>query len=444
MIRQASAGLLLWPGAGKTSCVYAAIKLLQRKGFVRRILVIAPLKPCYLVWPQEADKWDEFRDFKINILHGPDKNVAPGFDIDVINPEGLDWLVRQRFTKWPWDMLVIDESSKFKSPRTQRFKTLKSILGKFKRRYILTGTPAPNGLLDLWSQIYVLDGGDALGKYISHYRMRYFIPGGYGGYEWILRDDAAPEIYEKIRPLVLRPDDTEYRKSLPPLVQVDMKIDLPKKARQAYNSLEDDLVLSLSKGDVTAVNAAVATMKLRQIANGAVYADEERREPRTDRKVLDIHDAKIEAVKDLVAELEGQPAFIAYEFQHELTRLKKALGNPPYLAGGVKPKDAIEIAERWNAGDLPVLLVQPQSVAHGLNLQGAGRAIIWYGLTWNLEDYTQLIQRIWRQGKVGQLFNYRLIAKGTVDEDVVAALAKKDRVQGALLDALKSRAAKRR
>jgi SNF2 family DNA or RNA helicase len=460
MIKQPAAGLLCWPGAGKTAISYSAFKILRSRNLVKRALIIAPKKPCYLVWPKELAKWDEFADLKLDIIAGESKTrdelVHSNADLHIINPESLDWLMRQRFVKWPWDMLIVDESSKFKNTQAQRFKSLKGVLGKFTRRYILTGTPAPNGLLDLFGQIYILDCGDALGKYITHYKMQYFEPSGYGGYEWRLRKwednegavhTSAEEIYEKIRPLVLRPDDTEYRKSLPPLNQIDVAVTLPPKAREIYNKLEDDLIAQIEDQEVSAINSAVASMKLRQVANGEVYADQDPQEFGTKRDkfrpTVEIHDAKLSALVDLVNELEGQPAFIAYEFQHELERLKKALGNPPHLAGGVSMKVATEVERKWNLGELPILLVQPQSVAHGLNLQGAGQAIIWYGLTWNLEDYEQLIQRIWRQGKVGSLWMYRLIATDTVDEDQVAALKMKARNQKSLLDALMRRRRKR-
>ncbi len=439
--------MLLEPGLGKTSITLAALKVLRVKGLIKRTLIIAPLRPAYLVWPAEAQKWVDFGSTRIEVLHGPGKDAALRRDADVyvINPEGLQWLFRQDHKGFydRLDVLVIDESTRFKHTQTQRFKSLRPMLSKFKRRIILTGTPVPNGLLDLFGQIYVLDQGAALGRFMSHFRAQYFSPTGYGGYTWALNPGAEEQIYEKIAPLVLRMSEADYLK-LPPLIKDTVTVELPAKARKAYDVLERDFVLKLRSGDVTAVNAAVASMKLRQIANGGVYTDNLDADgvPKLGLRAWDdLHDVKTDAVVELLEELSGKPTLVAYEFQHDLARLQASLkiagyGAVPYVGGGVSMKETREIERRWNAGELPVLLAQPQSVAHGLNLQQGGRAVIFHSLAYDLENHEQLIRRVWRQGQTERVFVYYVVARDTVDEAVVRALGFKAKTQKRLLDAL--------
>lgn len=397
----------------------------------------------YMVWPKEIKKWNDFKHLKCTILHGKDKdrNLKRGdADIYLMNPEGLRWLFRALGPKperWPFDILGIDESSKFKHTKTQRFKELKDQLPKFRRRYILTGSPAPNGLEDLFGQVYCLDLGRALGRYITHYRDEFFDAGGYGGYSYYLKQGAEQQIYKRIAPLVLRMDEKDYL-DLPPLIKSNHYVQLPDEAQKIYNELETDFKISLEYGEVRAANAATATIKLRQVANGGVYHDAVPGERRTSAA---LHDAKTEILLDLLDELEGQPTFVTYEFKHELDRIRKALkpqfGDVPYIGGGVSDKRALEIEEEWNAGQLPVVIVNPQSAAHGLNMQKAGRAIIWYALTWDLELHDQMIKRIHRQGQTKRVFIHYVIARGTVDEALMSALQRKTRTQKGLLDALR-------
>jgi SNF2 family DNA or RNA helicase len=439
MIERACAGLFLDPGLGKTSITYAAFKLLKKLGMVDRMLVIAPLRPALSVWPGEAGKWEDFADLKVNVLHGSEKDALlhSDSDVDVINPEGLPWLFSQRWKVWPWQMLVVDESTRFKHTQTRRFKELKPWLMKFRRRYILTGTPAPNGLLDLFGQIYILDEGNALGRFITHYRNQFFDSTGFGGYTWKPKPDSEKKIYKRLRPLVLRMEATDYLK-LPPLIFNTIDVELPEDARRAYTSMENLLIAAVEDETVTAANMAAASTKCRQIANGGIYKD-------GNAGWINIHDAKTEAVTDLIEELSGKPALIAYEYRHDLDRLRKALGkDTPHLGGGVTAKRQREIETAWNAGELPVLLAQPQSVAHGLNLQGVGAAVIWHSLTWDLEAYDQFIRRIWRQGQKERVVVHHLLAKDTVDEAIRGALGRKDRTQKALLNALKSYARSRK
>jgi SNF2 family DNA or RNA helicase len=443
MVSRGAAGLLWDPGLGKSRATLHAYNILKIKKFVKAALIIAPLRVVYDVWPNELEKWR--LPLTCVVLHGPDKDIAlrQHADLYLINPEGLPWLAAQaKRYQLPFDMLVVDESSKFKSSRAQRFKLLKKMLSRFKRRYILTGSPAPNGLLDLWSQAFILDGGDALFQFPSHYQAQYFYQTGFGGYEWALLPGAEEKIYKKLKPLVLRLAAEDYLE-LPPLVDSDVEVRLPPDARLFYDRLEAELIAELGDGQVTAANAAVAVQKLRQVTGGAVYLDDA--DPmlfgskfKRERDVGLIHRAKLEAVEELLGELEGQPTLVAYEFNHERERLKKLLPLATCLAD-IKPKDVSAALAAWNRGEIPVMLVQPQSVAHGLNLQGAGRAIVWYSLTWNLEYYEQLIRRIWRQGQTQRVFNYHLICKDTVDETIAAALKRKAKTQNALLSALKGR-----
>jgi SNF2 family DNA or RNA helicase len=434
-LQHGSAGFFLSPGYGKTSIVYALFKVLRSKQLVNRALVIAPLRPAVSTWPAEAAKWEDFRDITTQVLHGAGKEELGRASVEIINPEGLSWLFSQVKGEWPWDMLVVDESTRFKHANTLRFKTLRPHLHRFRRRYILTGTPAPNGLLDLFGQIYILDMGNALGRYITHYRNSYFDSVGYGGYTWVPRKDSADKIYEKLKPLVYRVFGDEYIK-LPPLINNTIEVELPKEARKVYTQMEALLLAEWKGNTITAANSGAATMKCRQIANGGAYSEQV--EGSTRRSWANIHDTKTEAVQELVEELSGQPALVAYEFQHDLERLQKAFPDAPYLGGGVNPKKQREVELAWNNGLLPVLFVQPQSVAHGLNLQGTAAAVILHSLFWDLEMYEQLVRRVWRQGQKERVVVHHIVAKGTVDEALMRGIARKDKTQKALLDALKT------
>lgn len=468
LIQNGAGGLFLDPGLGKTSIILALVVLLLKRKLINRVLIIAPLNVCYNTWPEEMAKWLEFNDLTYSILHGNKKDEAYEEDthIHLINPEGLEWL----YTKADrdFDMLVVDESSKFKNSNTKRFKIMRKLLPEFSRRYILTGSPAPNGLINLFGQIYLLDLGGALGRYISHYRSNYFFPSGFGGYTWELQPGADEKIYDAISKLVLRMAAEDYLE-LPPLIS-DLDhggptyVDLPDKARRIYNQMETLMIAEIEAGEIVAANGAVASQKCRQIANGGIYLDKTPEiadflelldehgsaSLKMGRKTLskketltveEIHDAKIQAVVSLVDELEGQPTLIAYEFHHDLARLKKALGkDTPHIGGGVSQNKQREIKQRWNRGEIPVLLGQPSSMAHGLNMQGHGRAVIFHSLIWNFEDYDQFIKRIWRQGQKERVFLYHIAARGTVDEIILQRLKEKDFTQQSLFKALKKRA----
>jgi SNF2 family DNA or RNA helicase len=437
LISQACGALFLDPGLGKTSITLAAFKILKEKGYAKRMLVIAPLRVANSSWPRERALWDEFKDLRMCILHGAqrtDANLECPYDIYVINPEGLQWLFgAMKHQRWFFDILVIDESTRFKHTNTMRFKYLRPMLNKFKRRYILTGSPAPNGLMDLFGQIFILDQGASLGAYITHFRQTYFFQTGFGGYTWIPKAGADHDIYKKLGPLVLRMAAEDYL-NMPPLVTNTVEVELGPEAEKIYREMETLLIAELEQKVVTAASAAVATMKCRQIANGGLFDGVEYMGKRA---AFMIHEEKTEAVKDLVEELNGKPALVAYEFQHDLARLKEAFPDAPHLGGGVTANKQREIEDNWNAGRTPVLLAQPQSVAHGLNLQGTAAAVIFHSIPWDLELYEQLVRRVWRQGQKERVVVHHIVAKGTVDEAVMKALGKKDRTQRALLAALK-------
>lgn len=428
-ISHGAAGALLSPGLGKTLCTLAAFHILKQKKYVNRALVIAPLRVCTETWPAEIRKWGF--DFSFEVLHGPKKqaNLAKQPDVCIINYEGLDWLKDQDLSGL--DMLVVDECTKIKSPATKRFKIVKKLLPNFRRRFILTGSPAPNGLMDLFGQIYVLDMGEALGRYITHFRANYFQPDGQFG--WAISPNGEKRIYEAIRPLVLRKDAKDHL-DLPEVVHTPHRIPLPAAARNSYQTLEKSFLIHLDQGEVTAANAGTVSQKLRQFANGAIYLDSDMGA----RDFAVTHDAKIDALVDLVEELQGSPAIVAYEFHHDLERLRKAFPNAPHVGGGVSTTKTHEVLSAWEAGKVPVLLVQSASVAHGLNLQyGPGHTLIWFGLTWDLETTEQLIMRLHRQGQTHRVIVHWLLMKDTVDETIYRVLQQKDKTQRELLEALK-------
>lgn len=475
LLEHAAGALFLDPGLGKTSTTLAALKVLIEKGTAERTLLIAPLRVCHSVWPREIKKWADFNELRAVVLHGPKKDelLLQPADIYVINPDGLPWLLQaektrnvltgkvkvgvdlKRWKKLEFDTLVVDELSKFKDTSTQRFKMLKQVLPYFDRRWGLTGSPAPNGLLDLFGQCFVLDQGNALGRFVTHYRSKYFTP-SWDGYSWDLNEGAEKEIYKKLKPLVLRMAAEDYLE-MPKLIENTVHVDLPADARRAYDRLEDSLFVEFKEKTVVAANAAVASMKCRQFANGGVYVDDSvlasgrpvwelfaKKKPK--REWVTVHEEKLEAIAELVDELQGEPLLIAYDFEHDLERLKERLGKKtPHIGGGTTTKAAREIENLWNAGKLPVLLGHPQSLAHGLNLQGAGRHIAWHSLTWNFELYDQFNRRVYRQGqKASRVFVHHIVAVDTVDEAVMTALKAKRKGQQALFDALQARRTKAR
>lgn len=460
--------------------VYKAIDVLKRACRFRRAIVVAPLRPAYEVWPAEQRKWADFAGLKVQVLHGLTKrdDVLFGCDADVlvVNHEGLPWLLgadlggtsgrrimagydEKRLKRVGACTLVMDELTKFKHTNTARFKMLKGALPSFERRWGLTGSLGAEGLLDLFGQCYVLDLGAALGRYVTHYRTQFFVPNVYT-HEWKAKEGAAEAIHARIAPLMIRLEAHD----LPPVVEDVMTVELPPKARKIYRDLEAELIADVGRGVVTAANAAVASMKCRQVAAGGIYEDrfppaggitEEaaRGDFGQKRKWVNLHDGKAQAVAELLEALAGEPLLVAYDFRHDLDRIAQAVGKSylldgelPYVGGGVSPKRAADLFARWNAGRLPLLLGHPQSIGHGVNLQGASaRHVAWHTLPWPFELYDQFVRRIRRQGtKAESVFSHLIVAKDTIDEAQVWSLRARAKGQGTLYDALKKYARRRR
>jgi SNF2 family DNA or RNA helicase len=451
LIKHPEAALFLDPGLGKTSAALAAFKLLRKAQGARKCLIIAPKRVCYLVWTHdeggELAKWADFHDLKVKLLHGPDKEdrVVEDADVYVINPDGMKWLIDSKhidkLIKKGVDLLIVDELSAFKHANTKRFKQIKPHLGRFRRRWGLTGSPASNGLIDLFGQVYMLDLGQRLGRYITHFRHKYFLPTGFKGYVWKPQEGAEDAIYKAISDLALSMKAEDHL-DLPDLVEQNIWVELPKKVRQVYDALEEDLIALLEKETVTAANAAVASGKCRQVASGGVYSDVEF-DPKAEvpvmkrRKINHLHDEKTEALVELVDELQGSPLLVGYEFDHDLERIRKALGNIPAINGKTSGKETNKLAAAWNRGELPVLAGHPMAMGHGLNLQASGNHICWYSLTWNYELYDQFNRRVYRQGQTKRVIVHRILARGTLDETVAQVLSSKERGQNALFQALK-------
>jgi SNF2 family DNA or RNA helicase len=424
--------LILDPGLGKTSITLAVASLLRQKKIIRRTLIIAPLRVCQLVWPAELKKWSDFAHLSLNVLHGKDKEklFQQQADIDVINPDGLEWLLAHPNIEY--DMLVVDESTMFKNTQSKRFKLLKKHLNKFQRRYCLTGTPASNGLEDLFGQVYVLDQGGTFGRYVTHFRQEFFFATGFGGYTLVPKPHAEERIYEKLSPLATRMAASDYLE-LPPLINNTILVELPPTAARCYAEMEQQFLTELLDGTtITAVNAAVKSGKLRQIAAGGLFLP-------SGEEWENLHMEKTTALRELTESIPGRPVLVAFEFQHDLDRLQQEFGKDlPYIAGGVNEKRVKELEREWNLGRLPILAGHPRSMGHGLNLQERSDTVVWLTPTWDLELHDQFIRRVWRQGNKAPHVNcHYLIAQGTVDEAVMLAIANKSRTQNSLLLALR-------
>lgn len=460
LLGQGAGALFLDPGLGKTSITLAALKILFDKKLINKVLLIAPLRVCHSVWPIEVKKWADFNHLRTSIMWGPKKDEALEADADIyiINPEGLEWLTQcqktkgangktsvsidlRRWKKLGFDCLVIDELSKFKATTANRFKIMKHILPTFQRRYGLTGSPASNGLEGLFGQMYMLDMGRTLGAYITHYRNEFFHQ-GYSGFGWELNKGAEEKIYERVAPMVLRMAAEDHLE-LPALVENTIEIEMPPKIRAIYETMEDDLFAVLGDKEITAATAGAAMGKLWQIAQGFIYRTPEVEAlvqlPKSARETHELHDLKIEALSELIDELQGQPLLVAYQFQQDLEAIIKKFGkNVPYIGTGVKPARAKELEAMWNAGELPYLFGHPMSIGHGLNLQEAGHHVAWYAMNPDYELYDQFNRRVLRQGNTSKrVFVHHLVMTDTVDEVFLSMLKTKRYTQGALFTALK-------
>lgn len=425
-------GLFLEMGLGKTVITLTAVKKLLQNFAFTKVLVIAPLRVAATVWAEEAAKWDHLQDLRcVKVLGSRQEREAAlrqDADIYIVNRENVPWLVAYQATSrtWPFDMLVLDELSSFKSPKAERFKALRRVLPAVRRIVGLTGTPSPNGLIDLWSQIYLLDKGERLGRFVTTYRDKYFIPVQMNGnvvYKYALIDGASKEIYSKISDICMSMKAEDYLK-LPKRIDITYPVALPEKAQRAYERMERDLVLPLAGEAITAQNAAVLTGKLLQLANGAIYTE--------DGEFIQIHDAKLDALEDLIEAANGEPVLVYYEFRHDAARIQKRF---PQARRLLTPDDVND----WNAGKVELMIAHPASAGHGLNLQAGGHIIIWFGLSWSLEAYMQANARLHRQGQTHPVTIYHVITTGTVDSEVLKVLTGKAVRQDALIDAVKAR-----
>lgn len=433
-------GPLLDMGLGKTVSVLTAMDKLIKAGKVKKALVIAPLRIADEVWTAERDKWDHLKHMKISKVLGTEvkrkKALIAKADIYIINRENVAWLVAYYAGAWPFDTVILDESSSFKDPSSRRFKALRQVAPMIKRKYILTGTPIPNGLLGMWSQTYFLDKGQRLGESFATYRQKYFdadkrdryIIHSYKlkqGDDLLGEDIFEKEIHNKISDICFSMKASDYL-DLPQRFDLTREIVLSDSDKSGYDKFEKEQVLALkSGGEVTALTAAALTNKLLQYANGAVYDE--------DKKYHVVHDAKLDALEEMIESLDGNPALIFYSYRHDLERMKQKLKShkPIHL-------QTSEDIQKWNAGKIAVMLAHPASAGHGLNLQDGGNNILWFGLPWGLELWQQANARLHRQGQVKPVYIHKLITKGTMDEDVLASLERKTGKQDALMNAVKA------
>lgn len=420
--------LFLDMGLGKTVTTLTAIRDLMYDTFeVRRVLVVAPLRVARDTWPEELRKWDHLKDLTCSVVVGSvaerRRALQKKADIYIVNRENLVWLYEH--CKMPFDMVVLDELSSFKNHQAKRFRAIKALRPNVKRIVGLTGTPSGNGLMDLWAEFRILDMGERLGRYISQYRNLYFKPDKRNGmvvYSYKPLPGAEEAIYHQIADITVSMKATDYLE-MPELVSVVKEVSLSEKEKKRYDELKKSLVLELPGGEVTAANAASLTLKLSQMANGAIYTD--------GKDVAAIHDRKLDALEDLVESANGKPVLVVYWFKHDKDRIRKRMEARELK----EPQDFTD----WNAGKIPVALIHPASAGHGLNLQQGGSILIWFGLTWSLELYQQTNARLWRQGQANKtVIIQHIVARDTIDERILNVLKHKDGTQAALIDAVKA------
>ena len=431
VLEQPRVGLFLECGLGKTVVVLTAVEeLVYNELEIQKVLVIAPLRVAQTVWDAEANKWDHTRKLRFSKILGDPverlRALRARADVYVINRENVPWLTQTCGQHWPFDMVVIDELSSFKSAQSQRFKALRQVMPAVQRVVGLTGTPAPNGLIDLWPQVYLLDGGAALGPSITQYRNNYFVPARSNGpivYTWALRSGAENRIYERLQGTVVSMKAQDHIR-MPERIDNVVRVPLNDRARAQYSEMERDMILPLKDQTITAASAAAVVNKLLQITGGAVYDE--------DGTAHEIHSAKLDALEDIIEAANGHPVLVYYAYKHEAQRIMHRFPAACRLRG---PDDV----KRWNEGRIPLLLAHPDSAGHGLNLQAGGHILVWYGLTWSLEKYQQANARLHRQGQKTSVIIHHLVCEKTIDEQVMRVLASKDQRQSALMDAVKAR-----
>lgn len=421
--------LMLDMGLGKTVITLTALWQLALDSFdVSRILVIAPKRVAEDTWPKELSKWEHLSGLDATLVMGTQAEREAALRqrtfLYIINRENVSWLVANH--PWDFDMVVIDELSSFKSNQAQRFKAMKKVRPLVSRIVGLTGTPAPNSLLDLWPEMYLMDMGQRLGRFIGGFRDRFFTPDKRNReiiYSYKPRKGAEEAIYGLISDICISMKAVDYL-DMPELIMNRVEVSMDSRERKIYDDFQRDMVVSLQGEELDAVNAAALSGKLTQMANGAVYGE--------NRKVLHIHDRKLDALEDLMEAANGKPLLVAYWYEHDLQRIKARFKNARCI-------DTTQDIDDWNAGKIPLALIHPASAGHGLNLQEGGYTIVWFGLTWSLELYQQLNARLWRQGQKHTVVIHHIVTKDTHDEDVLRALDKKDTRQSALIDAVRAR-----
>ncbi|MEV2366365.1 DEAD/DEAH box helicase [Paenibacillus larvae] len=428
--------LFLEMGLGKTVSTLTAIDLLLHDYFdIDRVLVIAPLRVAEDTWGREVEKWDHLQHLKISKVLGSAaqrrKALAAKADIYVINRENVEWLVSELGNSWDFDTVVIDEVSSFKNHQSKRFRALRRVRPRINRVIGLTGTPAPNSLMDLWAPIYLLDQGERLGKTITGFRDRYFIPGERSGhivYKWHEKKEAEQRIYEAIKDIAVSMKAEDWLE-LPERIDRTVFIRLSDKAAQIYKKLEKELLLEFVDADVVATTAAALSNKLLQMASGAVYDE--------DRGVKEIHEAKLEALEDILEASQGKPVLVFYNYKHSLERIQQRFPQARTLRKG---KEGVQDISDWNTNQIPLLLLHPKSAGHGLNLQESNcQTVIWFDQIWSLEEFQQANARVYRQGQTRKIVVMQLVAEGTMDEEVVEAIDKKATGQEELMQAVKAR-----
>lgn len=424
------AAVLLDMGLGKTVISLTAIADLLFDSFeAHRVLVVAPLRVARDTWPAEINKWEHLKHLTYAVAVGTVKErkaaLAANADITIINRENLGWLIDSSGFDFNYDMVIIDELSSFKNHTSKRFQSLMKVRPKVKRIIGLTGTPSSNGLMDLWAEFKLLDFGERLGRFITHYRNNYFIPDKRNGeiiYSYKPMPYAEDAIYRKISDITISMKSTDHLQ-MPELITSQYEVQLSEDEETRYEELKADFILELPEGEVTAANAASLTGKLSQLANGAIYDDE--------GNIVEFHDRKLDALEDIIESANGKPLLVAYWFKHDLQRIKKRFDVREIKTS----KDIID----WNNGNIPVAVIHPASAGHGLNLQAGGSTLVWFGLTWSLELYQQTNARLWRQGQTSStVVIEHIITKGTIDERILKALSLKEVTQNALIDAVKA------
>ena len=429
ILNQSICCLMLDMGLGKTVITLTALWQLALDSFdVSRVLVIAPKRVAEDTWPKELAKWEHLTGLTSSLVLGSAAERKAALQrkafLYIINRENVAWLVKNHY--WDFDMVVIDELSSFKSNKAERFKAMKKVRPMVTRIVGLTGTPAPNTLLDLWPQMYLMDMGQRLGRFIGGFRDRFFLPDKRNReiiYSYKPREGAEDAIYALISDICISMKAADYL-DMPERIDNRIEVSMSPKERKLYDDFQKDMVLSIDDGELDAANAASLSNKLLQMANGAVYGE--------DKKVLPIHDRKLDALEDLVEAANGKPLLVAYWYKHDLQRIKARFKNARCI-------DTAKDIDDWNAGKIPLALIHPASAGHGLNLQDGGCTIVWFGLTWSLELYQQLNARLWRQGQKHTVVIHHIVTKGTHDEDVMRALENKDTRQSALIEAVRAR-----